>query len=436
MDNSLIYDWNRCSEEQQQQLLTRPALQANQPIEQQVATILQQVKQHGDQALYRYAQQFDHTQLTSLAIDTQQIANAQQRLNTPLKQAIQLAATNIATFHQAQKNSPVMVNTQAGVTCQQVTRPLQSVGLYIPGGSAPLLSTALMLAIPAKLAGCQQIVLCSPPPIDDAILYIADQFAIRQVFAVGGAQAIAAMAYGTSTVPKVNKIFGPGNAFVTEAKKQISLYANCAIDMPAGPSEVLIIADSHANADFVAADLLAQAEHGADSQVMLLTNDHQLAQTVAQLIRQPSCLPRAAIIQQSLQHCRLIVCDDIAQCVDIANRYAPEHLIIQTHQAEHWVGQIHHAGSVFVGPWSPESVGDYASGTNHVLPTYGASRSYSSLGLADFQRRMTVQHLTAAGLINIAPTVQTLAQAEGLLAHQQAVTVRLAYLTQQTKEQA
>lgn len=338
------------------------------------------------------------------------------------------AAENIEAFHRAQRPAPVEVETQPGVSCRQVTRALDSVGLYIPGGSAPLLSTVLMLGLPARVAQCRRVILCSPPPIDPAILYAARLCGIDEIFQVGGAQAIAAMAFGTESVPRVDKIFGPGNAYVTEAKRQVSQSPQgAAIDMPAGPSEVLVIADAGANPDFIAADLLSQAEHGPDSQVILLTPDAPLARRVAERVEaQLAALPRADIARQALAQSRLIVTRSLAQCIEISNRYGPEHLIIQTRDAEAWLDAITSAGSVFLGDWSPESAGDYASGTNHVLPTYGYTATHSSLGLADFQKRMTVQRLSPAGLLTLAPTVEAMAQAECLDAHANAVRLRVA----------
>jgi histidinol dehydrogenase len=344
-----------------------------------------------------------------------------------------VAVKNIDTFHTAQKLQTVDVETLPGVRCQQVTRPVASVGLYIPGGSAPLFSTVLMLATPARIAGCQKVVLCSPPPIADEILYAAKLCGVQAVYKVGGAQAISALAFGTDSIPKVDKIFGPGNAYVTEAKRQVSQRLDgAAIDMPAGPSEVLVIADSGATPDFVASDLLSQAEHGPDSQVILLTPDADMAKRVGEAVeRQLADLPRADTARQALAASRLIVARDLAQCIAISNQYGPEHLIIQTRSARDLVDSITSAGSVFLGDWSPESAGDYASGTNHVLPTYGYTSTCSSLGLADFQKRMTVQELSREGFASLASTIETLAAAERLSAHKNAVTLRVAALKEQ-----
>ena len=393
MSFNTIIDWNGCSADQQQQLLTRPAISASDSISKTVTEILNNVKANGDAALREYSAKFDKTTVAALQVSEAEIAAAGERLSDELKQAMAVAVNNIETFHNAQQLQAVDVETLPGVRCQQVTRPIASVGLYIPGGSAPLFSTVLMLATPARIAGCQQVVLCSPPPIADEILYAAQLCGVKTIFNVGGAQAIAALALGTESVPKVDKIFGPGNAYVTEAKRQVSQRLDgAAIDMPAGPSEVLVIADSGANPDFVASDLLSQAEHGPDSQVILLTP---------------------------------------AQCVAISNLYGPEHLIIQTRQARELVDSITSAGSVFLGDWSPESAGDYASGTNHVLPTYGYTATCSSLGLADFQKRMTVQELSRDGFAALASTIEILAAAERLDAHKNAVTLRVAALKEQ-----
>ena len=422
--------WQQCTEQQQAQLLTRPAMAASDSISQAVSTILDQVKQTGDVALKALSQQFDKVEINQLKLSQDEIKTATAQVDPALKQAMQLAVSNIKKFHQAQVKPSITVETMPGITCQLVTRPIDSVGLYIPGGSAPLLSTVLMLATPASIAGCRKVILCSPPPIANEILYAAELCGVTEIYQLGGAQAIAAMAFGTETVPKVDKIFGPGNAYVTEAKRQISQRLDgAAIDMPAGPSEVLVIADSSANPAFIAADLLSQAEHGPDSQVVLLTPDEKIAHAVSiEVDKQLAQLSRQAIAEKALQESRLIVTKDLQQCVAISNRYGPEHLIIQTQNADELVEQITSAGSIFLGDWSPESAGDYASGTNHVLPTYGYTATYSSLGLADFQKRMTVQKLTPEGLQAIGNAVELMAQAEQLTAHKQAVTLRLAAL--------
>ncbi|EJJ0660904.1 histidinol dehydrogenase [Cronobacter sakazakii] len=433
MTFTTIVDWNACSAQQQRELLMRPAISASESITRTVAEILDNVKARGDAALREYSAKFDKTDVAALKVTAEAIDAAAARLDDNVKQAMAVAVANIEKFHRAQQLAPVDIETLPGVRCQQVTRPVASVGLYIPGGSAPLFSTVLMLATPARIAGCKRVVLCSPPPIADEILYAAKLCGVQEVFQAGGAQAIAALAFGTKSVPKVDKIFGPGNAFVTEAKRQVSQRLDgAAIDMPAGPSEVLVIADSGATPDFVASDLLSQAEHGPDSQVILLTPDAAMAQAVADATaRQLEALPRAETARQALSASRIIVASDLAQCVAISNQYGPEHLIIQTRNARELVDDITSAGSVFLGDWSPESAGDYASGTNHVLPTYGYTATSSSLGLADFQKRMTVQELTPAGFSALAETIETLAAAEQLTAHKNAVTLRVAALKEQ-----
>ena len=428
-----VVNWGSCSAEQRAELLMRPAISASDSITRTVGEILDNVKANGDSALREYSARFDKTEVSILRVTAAQIEQASARLGDEIKQAMAVAVANVETFHNAQKLPVVDIETQPGVRCQQVTRPIDSVGLYIPGGSAPLLSTVLMLATPARIAGCRRVVLCSPPPIADEILYAAKLCGVQEVFQVGGAQAIAAMAFGTDSLPRVDKIFGPGNAFVTEAKRQVSQRLDgAAIDMPAGPSEVLVIADSGATPAFVASDLLSQAEHGPDSQVILLTPDSAMAEAVAAEVEQQLAqLPRAETAHQALASSRLIVAQDLAECVAISNQYGPEHLIIQTRNARDLVDSITSAGSVFLGDWSPESAGDYASGTNHVLPTYGYTATCSSLGLADFQKRMTVQELTPQGFMTLASTIETLAAAEQLIAHKNAVTLRVTALKEQ-----
>lgn len=419
--------WQQYSEQEQQQLLTRPAITDGAAIKAKVAQVINSVRETGDQALFELTEKFDQQTLKQLAITSKQLQQASDRLSESMKQALNQAYDNIALFHQAQKAKPVIVETQPGVICEQITRPINAVGLYIPGGSAPLPSTVLMLGIPAQIAGCKQVVLCSPPPISDEILYVAKLCNITTIFQIGGAQAIAAMAYGTESVPKVDKIFGPGNAYVTEAKRQVSNdFQGAAMDMPAGPSEVLVIADHSANPAFIAADLLSQAEHGPDSQVVLVTPDETIAQqTAIEIEKQLAELSRSTIADKALTSSLLIVAQDIEQCIAISNQYGPEHLIVQTEDPRALLPKLDNAGSIFLGLWSPESVGDYASGTNHVLPTYGYTKTYSSLGLADFSKRMTVQQLSAEGLMALAPTVTTIADAEGLDAHKRAVTIRV-----------
>lgn len=427
--------WQSLSETQQDSILERPAITEGANITAAVSEVIAKVRKEGDAALLELTEKFDRVKPESIRVSNQEIDEASARLSEKMKNALEQAYENIAKFHKAQKPQPIKVETQPGVVCEQVTRPIQKVGLYIPGGSAPLPSTVLMLGVPAKIAGCRKVVLCSPPPIADEILYVAKLCGIDEVYNVGGGQAVAAMAYGTETVSKVDKIFGPGNAYVTEAKRQVSNdFRGAAIDMPAGPSEVLVIADDTADADFIAADLLSQAEHGPDSQVVLVTPSPVIADQVTDAVqRQLKELSRADIAEQALASSLIIIAESLTQSVSISNYYGPEHLIVQTKNPRELLPLLDNAGSIFLGDWSPESAGDYASGTNHVLPTYGYTRTYSSLGLADFSKRMTVQELSAEGLKNLAPTVVTMAEAEGLDAHKRAVTIRTEKLTRTEK---
>lgn len=415
------------SEAQQESILERPAITEGANITAAVAQVIAKVRSEGDAALFELTEKFDRVKPASLRVSREEMDAAAARLSETMKQALEQAYNNISKFHKAQKAQPIKVETMPGVVCEQVTRPINKVGLYIPGGSAPLPSTVLMLGVPAQIAGCRKVVLCSPPPIADEILYVAKLCNIDEVYNLGGGQAIAAMAYGTETVTKVDKIFGPGNAYVTEAKRQVSNdFRGAAIDMPAGPSEVLVIADETADANFIAADLLSQAEHGPDSQVVLVTPSPVLADQVTDAVQQQlKVLSRASIAEKALASSLIIIAESLTQAVSISNYYGPEHLIVQTRNPRELVPLLDNAGSIFLGDWSPESVGDYASGTNHVLPTYGYTRTYSSLGLADFSKRMTVQELTADGLQLLAPTVVTMAEAEGLDAHKRAVTIRV-----------
>ncbi|ERM58607.1 bifunctional histidinal dehydrogenase/ histidinol dehydrogenase [Vibrio mimicus CAIM 1883] len=419
--------WQSLSEAQQESILERPAITEGANITAAVAQVIAKVRGEGDAALFELTEKFDRVKPASLRVSREEMDAAAARLSETMKQALEQAYNNISKFHKAQKAQPIKVETMPGVVCEQVTRPINKVGLYIPGGSAPLPSTVLMLGVPAQIAGCRKVVLCSPPPIADEILYVAKLCNIDEVYNLGGGQAIAAMAYGTETVTKVDKIFGPGNAYVTEAKRQVSNdFRGAAIDMPAGPSEVLVIADETADADFIAADLLSQAEHGPDSQVVLVTPSPVLADQVTDAVQQQlKVLSRASIAEKALASSLIIIAESLTQAVSISNYYGPEHLIVQTRNPRELVPLLDNAGSIFLGDWSPESVGDYASGTNHVLPTYGYTRTYSSLGLADFSKRMTVQELTADGLQLLAPTVVTMAEAEGLDAHKRAVTIRV-----------
>ncbi|WP_406733930.1 histidinol dehydrogenase [Vibrio scophthalmi] len=429
--------WQSLSETQQDAVLERPAIAEGANITAAVSQVIAQVRQQGDAAVLELTEKFDRVTPSSIRVSQQEIDQASARLTDTMKQALEQAYSNIAKFHKAQKPQPIKVETQPGVMCEQVTRPIQNVGLYIPGGSAPLPSTVLMLGVPSQIAGCQKVVLCSPPPIADEILYVAKLCNIDEVYNVGGGQAIAAMAYGTESVSKVDKIFGPGNAYVTEAKRQVSNdFRGAAIDMPAGPSEVLVIADETADPEFIASDLLSQAEHGPDSQVVLVTPSPVIADQVADaVLRQLKELSRADIAEKALASSLIIISESLTQAVSISNFYGPEHLIVQTKNPRELLPLLDNAGSIFLGDWSPESAGDYASGTNHVLPTYGYTRTYSSLGLADFSKRMTVQELSAEGLKALAPTVVTMAEAEGLDAHKRAVTIRVEKLLQRGEAQ-
>ncbi|GGI86421.1 histidinol dehydrogenase [Shewanella gelidii] len=429
-----ILDWSTLSEVQQAEALARSPLVGDENLEQTVASILQQVRQDGDDALLALSRKFDGVEIADIKLSAEAIASACSNVPQSLKEAIAQAIANIETFHNAQKFQGVDLETQPGIRCELRTEAIEKVGLYIPGGSAPLISTVLMLALPAKIAGCDQRVLVSPPPINDAIVYAANACGIDEIYQVGGAQAIAALAFGSQSVPKVDKIFGPGNRFVTEAKRQVSQDSQSvvSIDMPAGPSEVLVIADAKAEPAFIAADLLSQAEHGPDSQVMLVTDSETLAAQVnTALSAQLEALPRKEMASVALLSSRTLLVKDMAQAAAVSNLYGPEHLIVQTESPRDILKDIRAAGSVFLGAYTPESVGDYASGTNHVLPTYGYSRSVSSLSLADFSRRFTVQELTPLGLQNLGNAVMTMAEAEQLDAHKNAVALRLAKLAEE-----
>ncbi len=423
--------WKKLSPAQRRAALQRPAQAARPQIAAAVSRLVAEVRRDGDRALRRLTAKFDGAKLASLRVSAAEFAAAEKQLTAADRTALRTAYRNLRRFHAAQAAKPVRVETMPGLVCEKLPRPIARVGLYVPGGSAPLFSTALMLGVPSELAKNSVRVLCTPPGRDGRvspwILYAAQLCGIRDVFKVGGAQAIAAMAFGTATIPKCDKLFGPGNAFVTEAKQQVSsTAAGAAIDMPAGPSEVMVIADHTADASFVAADLLSQAEHGPDSQVVLVALSSQLAARVtAEVERQLAALPRRAIAATALKKSRVLLASSPAEAVAIANAYAPEHLILQLANPRRLLPQITAAGSVFVGPWTPESLGDYASGTNHVLPTYGWARAYSGLGLADFSRTMTVQEATPRSLRRLGPVVARLADAEGLTAHQRAVTLRL-----------
>jgi len=397
-----------------------------------VARLIAQVRADGDATLRALTRRFDGVELDQLRVSAEEFDAAEAGLAEDLKIAIDAARQRIETFHRAAMMQPVSIDTAPGVRCERVLRAIDRVGLYVPAGSAPLPSTALMVGVPAQIAGCTQVVMCSPPRkdgrVDPAVLYAARRCGIDGVFKLGGAQAIAAMAYGTGSVPKCDKLFGPGNAWVTEAKQQVAQdVAGAAIDMPAGPSELLVIADAEADPRFVAADLLSQAEHGPDSQVILLTDSAALLEAVLVAVaEQLTQLQRRDTASQALQSSRAILVDSLAQALLVSNLYAPEHLIMQVREPRAWLAEVRNAGSVFLGAWTPESVGDYCSGTNHVLPTYGHARAYSGVSVASFQKAITVQELSRAGLVGIGPCAMTLARAEGLDGHERAVSLRLA----------
>ena len=424
--------WQKLSPANRAAVLTRPALGNDASLSSRVAEIIGEVRAKGDAALRKLTAELDRVELDELEVGPAEFAAAEATLTREQRSAIHAAADNIETFHRPQLPQAFAIDTVPGVRCERVVRAIESVGLYVPAGSAPLPSTALMLGVPARIAACKTRILCSPAQasgrVDSAVLYAARVAGVQRVFKLGGAQAIAAMAYGTKSVPKVDKVFGPGNTWVTEAKAQVDRDpAGAARDYPAGPSEVLVIADERANPAFVAADLLSQAEHGADSQVLLVTTSAKLGKAViAAVATQKTRLTRGSVVEGALEHSSVIVVGDLKMAFKIANRYAPEHLILQIEKPRAWLDKVTAAGSVFLGPWTPESVGDYCSGTNHVLPTYGFARRYSSLGVTDFLRSMTVQELSFEGLRAIGPVATTLAGLEGLDAHAWAVNERLA----------
>ena len=410
------------------EMLRRPTLNMA-ALSEKVGVILKNVETNGDKAVIEYEEQFDHVKLESLTVTPEELKEAEAQVPIELKVAILLAQRNIYTFHKKQKFEGKKVETMEGVTCWQKAVGIEKVGLYIPGGTAPLFSTVLMLAVPAKIAGCKEIVLCTPPDkegkIHPAILYAAQVAGVSKIFKAGGVQAIGAMAYGTESVPKVYKIFGPGNQYVMAAKQQVSLH-NVAIDMPAGPSEVEVIADETANPAFVAADLLSQAEHGVDSQVVLVTTSEKLLEEVEYEVQhQLSRLPRWEIAEKSLANSKLILVKDMDEAIELTNEYAPEHLIIETKDYMELAEKVVNAGSVFLGAYTPESAGDYASGTNHTLPTNGYAKAYSGVSLDSFIRKITFQEINREGIQNIGPAIEVMAANEHLDAHKNAVSVRL-----------
>lgn len=410
------------------ELLARPALDVTTLFD-TVRTVLERVRTEGDEAVKQYEEQFDNVRLSALQVSPEEIREAEAQVSDELKRAIRTAQRNIEKFHAAQRFTGKKIETMTGVYCWQKAVAIEKVGLYVPGGTAPLFSTVLMLAVPARIAGCKEIVLCTPPnrrgKIHPAILFAAEMAGVDKIFKAGGIQAIASMAYGTQSVPKVHKIFGPGNQYVTAAKQLVSL-KDVAIDMPAGPSEVEVIADETANPDFIAADFLSQAEHGVDSQAMLVTASECIVDKVVRAIQeQVERLPRKEITEKALSHSRIIVLKNTDEVIDFTNRYAPEHLIIQTQDYAGLAERIENAGSVFMGPYTPESAGDYASGTNHTLPTNGYAKAYSGVNLDSFIKKITFQEISREGIANLGGTIQVMAANERLEAHRNAVTIRL-----------
>lgn len=426
-----ILDWSSLGEDERRLLLRRPAQRDTAALLSRTAQIVGDVRIRGDAALREYTASLDGVRLDAFAVGPAEFEQAASALSREQIAALRRAIETVTRFHETQSLEPVRVQTAPGVTCERLFVPIGAVGLYVPAGTAPLPSTAIMLAVPARLARCPVRVLCTPPRpdgrADPAVLAAARLCGIEHVFKLGGAQAIAAMAYGTKSVPKVDKVFGPGNSWVTAAKQLVAADAEgAALDMPAGPSEVLVVADDSATAEFVAADLLAQAEHSEDAQVVLVATSREFAdQCIAEVGRQLAVLPRCEIASKAIAGSRVILVPDLDTAIDVSNRYAPEHLILQVRSPRRWLERVRNAGSVFLGAWTPETMGDYCSGTNHVLPTYGHARAYSGLGVLDFVRRMTVQEITPEGLADLGPTARTLARLESLEGHANAVTVRL-----------
>ncbi|MBO4753147.1 MAG: histidinol dehydrogenase [Bacteroidales bacterium] len=410
------------------EIIERPTID-NSQLRGLVSKLLDDIRQEGDQMVRQLEARFDHCELDDLRVSKEEFEEAAKSINDDLAYAIRQAAHNISLFHESQRSTSYRVETQPGVTCWQKAIPIDRVGLYVPGGTAPLFSTVLMLAIPAKIAGCQKIVLCTPPnaegKVNPAILFAAQVAGVTEVYKCGGVQAIGAMAFGTETVPKVYKIFGPGNQFVQMAKQLVSL-RDVAIDMPAGPSEVAVIADASANLEFVASDFLSQAEHGADSQSVLFTDSEEVVKSFEEVMNQQlEKLSRQALTRHSLEHSKVVLLHDQKEIMELVNEYAPEHLIINTENYEDLADMVRNAGSVFLGPYSPESAGDYASGTNHTLPTNGYAKAYNGVNLDSYMRKVTFQHLTREGLSGLGPIIEVMAENEQLDAHKNAVTLRL-----------
>jgi histidinol dehydrogenase len=432
-----VLDWTTLSTAARRTALERPAQRGAARVAREAAAIVAAVRRGGDAMLLDLTERFDGVRLGSLEVSDAEFESAERTLSAAQHRALEVAIGTVRTFHAAQSREPLSLETAPGVRCERMSVPVRAVGLYVPAGSAPLPSTAIMLAVPAAIAGCRQRIMCTAPDrrgaADPAVLVAARKAGVQRVFKAGGAQAIAAMAYGTASIPKCDKLYGPGNAWVTAAKLCVaSDAAGAAADLPAGVTEVMVIADESARADFVAADLLAQAEHGAEAQAILVTPSRALAAAVEREIRtQAAQLSRREILESSVREMRLITVDSLDGALDIANEYAAEHLILQVLEPRRWLARVEAAGAVFLGPWSPEPMGDYCSGPNHTLPTYGYARAYSGLSLEDFQKRITVQELTPAGLKSLGGTACTLAALEGLDAHAAAVNIRLAALGSQ-----
>jgi histidinol dehydrogenase len=434
-----ILEWSSLDEARRTAVLRRPAQREAASLLEKAGRIVADVRERGDAALVEYTERLDKVRLESLAVTEAEFRAAEATLTTEQLEALRRAIGTVTRFHETQSLEAIRLETSPGVICERYIVPLNAVGLYVPAGTAPLPSTALMLAIPARIAGCPVRVMCTPPrpdgSADPAVLTAARLCGVEQVFKLGGAQAVAAMAFGTATVPKVDKIFGPGNSWVTAAKQIVAADADgAALDMPAGPSEVLVIADAGARPAFVAADLLAQAEHSEDAQVVLVTTSREIAAAcIGEVERQMALLPRRDIIAKSIAESRVLVVRDLETALEVSNRYAPEHLILQVESPRRWLPRVRNAGSVFLGAWTPETMGDYCSGTNHVLPTYGHARAYSGLGVLDFVKRMTVQEVSRDGLADLGLTARTLARLESLDAHANAVTVRLDAIARESR---
>ncbi|CAL4319027.1 histidinol dehydrogenase [Buchnera aphidicola] len=422
-----IIIWDKLNLEEKQKVLTRPHLKNSNLVSQTVSSIINDVKQFGDKAIKKYTRIFDKLEIENFLLNQENVSIDSINIKNNVKNSILIAFKNIELFHKLKNKLKKEVETQPGIKCSRLVLPIQSVGLYVPGGSTSLFSTALMLAIPAKIAKCKNIVICSPPPISRELLYVAKLCGVHKVFQVGGAQAIAGLTFGTETIPKVDKIFGPGNVYVTEAKLQVSKsFYNVDIDMIAGPSELLILADYTANPEFIVADLFSQAEHGPSSQVLLVTSCKKIATlTLSILLKKLEFFSDVHVIRKSIMNSRIIYSESMEECISIVNRYGPEHLIIQTNSPKKELSNINNAGSIFLGKWSPVSAGDYASGTNHVLPTSGSVNTRSGLSVSDFQKQITVQELSKQGLKNLSSTIQTLAKQEKMNEHSNAVQIRI-----------